>query len=186
MVRFVTCWLGIITLMAGAELMAQGYGVQGQGNQGYGNNSFGNPNTGAQDSCYVEQQACNRQCGRDSYCQSTLCFERAVACKRRQQQAKQEQLQRDNEQQLREQARQNPKTYVLPPLELCASVGWEGEVYWEFLVTNNCPAAVEVDVTFSGGTIANVFCEGFETCKAKFPKKRVGNQFNYRFRYVSE
>ncbi|GAA5315352.1 MAG: hypothetical protein AseanaTS_05570 [Candidatus Pelagadaptatus aseana] len=147
--------------------------------------TFGNSSV-QQDACYAQQQVCNRQCGRDNYCKSTVCFEQAVACKRRHQQALEQQLQRDNEQQLREQARENPKTYVLPPVDVCASVGWQGQGYWEFLVTNNCPAAVEVDITFSGGTKANVFCEGYETCKARFSKRSVGPQFNYRLRYVSE
>ena len=159
----------------------------------------------AQDVCYVQQQLCNESCAGDTLCRIRTCFKEAVECQKRldEQAQKPQQIfpevapdteaapvNVDPRPAFRQPPRRNqlptPKTYVLPPIETCASLSWQGDRLVEFTATNNCPAAIDADVLFSDGTRVAVYCDGYDSCTASFPKVKVSDQFQYWLRYATE
>lgn len=79
-----------------------------------------------------------------------------------------------------------PQSYVLPPVDTCASLAWQGDRLIEFIATNNCPAAIDADVLFSDGTRVAVNCDGYDRCIVSFPKVQVSDQFQYWLRYATQ
>lgn len=77
-------------------------------------------------------------------------------------------------------------SYILPPVDSCASIEWKGDKWVELTAINNCPAAIQADLVFNDGMQAGIFCHGYDECKATFPKTRVDQKFSYRLYYATE
>lgn len=84
------------------------------------------------------------------------------------------------------QSRSDSTTYILPPVKTCAKIEWRGDLWAELTAVNNCPAAIDARVVFPDGAELNMYCDGYEICKANFPKTRVSQQFNYWLSYATE
>lgn len=84
------------------------------------------------------------------------------------------------------QSASNVTSYVLPLVKNCAKVEWRGDRWAELTAANNCPAAIDARIVFSDGTEFNMYCDGFDICKANFPKARISQQFNYWLSYATK
>lgn len=155
---------------------------------------FGAAPVWADSVCYQRQLQCNQACGSDRLCQSQTCFVQAVACQRARQAGATEPVapvaptratSPGAERQALSPASDGPRSYVLPPLNTCAELQWQGDILWRFQLVNNCPATVEVDLNFVDGAKSHLLCANYEICELVLPKAQVGEQFGHQLRYAT-